>query len=53
MTKIEMMNSLEDSQQEKHMTKIVFDDHLLNQISMTIEPLSETMMILSKSSAQL
>lgn len=49
MTKIEMMNSLEDSQQEKHMTKIVLDDHLLNQISMTIEPLSETMMILSES----
>lgn len=33
----------------KHMTKIVLDDHLLNQISMTIEPLSETMMILSES----
>ncbi|SAQ62263.1 Uncharacterised protein [Klebsiella grimontii] len=49
MTKIEMMNSLEDSQQEKQMTKIVLDDHLLNQISMTIEPLSETMMILSES----
>ncbi|MEP9346340.1 hypothetical protein ABKU22_18115 [Enterobacter roggenkampii] len=31
------------------MTKIIFDDHLLNQISMTIEPLSETMMILSES----
>ncbi|MCO4146371.1 hypothetical protein [Enterobacter roggenkampii] len=44
-----MMNSLEDSQQEKQMTKIIFDDHLLNQISMTIEPLSETMMILSES----
>ncbi|WP_234943238.1 relaxase/mobilization nuclease domain-containing protein, partial [Enterobacter hormaechei] len=42
-------DSLEDSQQEKHMTKIVLDDHLLNQISMTIEPLSETMMILSES----
>jgi hypothetical protein len=39
MTKIEMMNSLEDSQQEKQMTKIVLDDHLLNQISMTVEPL--------------
>ncbi|VTM91235.1 Uncharacterised protein [Raoultella ornithinolytica] len=49
MTKIEMMNSLEDSQQEKQMTKIVLDDHLLNQISMTVEPLSETMMILSES----
>ena len=49
MTKIEMMNSFEDSQQEKQMTKIVLDDHLLNQISMTIEPLSETMMILSES----
>lgn len=44
-----MMNSLEDSQQEKQMTKIVLDDHLLNQISMTVEPLSETMMILSES----
>ncbi len=49
MTKIEMMNLLEDSQQEKQMTKIILDDHLLNQISMTIEPLSETMMILSES----
>ncbi|MNP46073.1 hypothetical protein D3C76_1400450 [compost metagenome] len=49
MTKIEMMNSLEDSQQEKQMTKIVLDDYLLNQISMTIEPLSESMMILSES----
>lgn len=49
MTKIEMMNSLEDSQQEKQMTKIVLDDYLLNQISMTLEPLSESMMILSES----
>ncbi|AIR02728.1 hypothetical protein LG71_23780 [Pluralibacter gergoviae] len=49
MTKIEMMNSLEDSQQEKQMTKIVLDDHLLNQISMTVEPLTESMMILSES----
>lgn len=31
------------------MTKIILDYHLLNQISMTIEPLSETMMILSES----
>lgn len=49
MTKIEMMNSLEDSQQEKQMTKIVLDDHLLNQVSMTVEPLTESMMILSES----
>ncbi|AIQ99529.1 hypothetical protein LG71_06250 [Pluralibacter gergoviae] len=49
MTKIEMMNSLEDSQQEKQMTKIVLEDHLLNQISMTVEPLTESMMILSES----
>nr|VUD30388.1 Uncharacterised protein [Raoultella sp. NCTC 9187] len=49
MTKIEMMNSLGASQQEKMMNQIVLDDHLLNQISMTIEPLSETMMILSES----
>ncbi len=49
MTKIEMMKSLEDSQQEKQMTKIVLDDHLLNQISTVIEPLTESMMILSES----
>ncbi|KYL96614.1 hypothetical protein SQ54_01615 [Klebsiella pneumoniae] len=49
MTKIEMMNSLEDSQQEKQMTKIILDEHLLNQISMTVEPLTESMMILSES----
>lgn len=47
--KIEMMKSLEDSQQEKQMTKIVLDDHLLNQISTVIEPLTESMMILSES----
>src|SRR5471030_611820 len=49
MTKIEMMNSLEACQQEKQMTKIILDDHLLNQISMTVEPLTESMMILSES----
>lgn len=49
MTKIEMMNSLEASQQEKMMNQIVLDDHLLNQISMTVEPLTESMMILSES----
>ncbi|RUR92620.1 hypothetical protein [Pectobacterium polaris] len=36
-------------QQEKQMTKIVLDDHLLNQISMTVEPLTVSMMILSES----
>ena len=49
MTKIEMMNSLGASQQEKMMNQIVLDDHLLNQISMTVEPLTESMMILSES----
>ena len=49
MTKIEMMNSLEVSQQEKMMNQIVLNDHLLNQISMTVEPLTESMMILSES----
>ena len=49
MTKIEIMNSLEASQQEKMMNQIVLDDHLLNQISMTVEPLTESMMILSES----
>lgn len=43
------MNSLGASQQEKMMNQIVLDDHLLNQISMTIEPLTESMMILSES----
>ncbi|KSX37377.1 Uncharacterised protein [Klebsiella pneumoniae] len=49
MTKIETMNSLKASHQEIMMNQIILDDHLLNQISATIEPLSETMMILSES----
>ncbi len=49
MTKIEMMNSSGASQQENMMNQIVLDDHLLNQISMTVEPLTESMMILSES----